>query len=258
MGEENKPKEHSDVLREQLLAGLKESDMSNTRLFLSAFTAGLEIGFSILIMGVLYTVLNPIYDEDVLHLIVSLGYPLGFIFVIIGRSELFTEQTALAMVPMLNGNTTLRQLLRLWGVVFIGNIIGGVLFSLLITWIGPARGIIDPDTFSHFARALIDPDLYVILGSATLAGWMMGLLGWLVTTSQETVSRILIIILITAIIGSAKLHHCIVGSIELFCGLLMGAVSPAEYGMVMLFAVLGNVIGGAIFVGALKFSVAKF
>ncbi|MCA1761858.1 MAG: formate/nitrite transporter family protein [Cryomorphaceae bacterium] len=257
MSEEQKPKEHSDVLREQLVEGLKESDQSNTRLFLSAFTAGLEIGFSILIMGVLYTVLNPHYDENVLHLIVSLGYPLGFIFVIIGRSQLFTEQTALAMVPMLNGNTTLSQLLRLWLVVFIGNIIGGVLFSILITWIGPARGIIELDTFSHLAGALIEPEWHVILGSAILAGWMMGLLGWLVTTSQETVSRIFIVILITAIIGAAKLHHCIVGSVELFCGLLIGSVSPAEYGMVMVFAVLGNIIGGAIFVGALKFSVAN-
>src|SRR6056297_9071 len=74
MSDEQKPKEHSDVLREQLLEGLKESDQSNTRLLLSAFIAGLEIGFTILIMGVLYTVLNPHYDKNVLHLIVSLGY----------------------------------------------------------------------------------------------------------------------------------------------------------------------------------------
>ena len=258
MSSDQKPKADKEVLREQVETEIEETGRSNTGLFLSAFTAGLEIGFSILIMGVLHTVLKPYYSSDVLHLIVALGYPLGFIFVIIGRSQLFTEQTAMAVMPLLSKDISLKELLRLWTVVFVGNIIGGFIFSLLITWIGPSRGIIDQESFTTLAKALIEPDWHIILGSATLAGWMMGLLGWLVTTSQETVSRIFIVILVTAIIGSAKLHHCIVGSVELFCGILTGTASLADYGLVMLFSVLGNIIGGAIFVGALKFSVVKF
>jgi formate/nitrite transporter FocA (FNT family) len=56
-------------------------------LFLSALTAGLETGFSILLMGLFYTTFVENVNADTLNFIVSLGYPLGFIFVIIGRSH---------------------------------------------------------------------------------------------------------------------------------------------------------------------------
>jgi formate/nitrite transporter FocA (FNT family) len=225
---------------------------------MSALTAGLEIGFSILLMGVLYTVFSPHFSEKILHLIYSFGYPLGFLFVILGRSQLFTEQTALAIMPVLNGKVGLGELLRLWSVVFIANVIGGAIFAVFISWIGPHRGIISPEAFITFADNLIEPNWYVILGSATLAGWMMGLLGWLVSSAQETISRMLVVVFITLIIGFGSLHHCIVGSVELVCGMFIEK-SPdlAKYGMTMLFSVLGNIIGGAFFVGVLKYSTVK-
>jgi formate/nitrite transporter FocA (FNT family) len=67
-------------------------------MFLSALTSGLEIGFSIVLMGLLKTTFVETMDSYVLHLIVSLGYPLGFIFAIISRSQLLTEQTSLAVI----------------------------------------------------------------------------------------------------------------------------------------------------------------
>jgi formate/nitrite transporter FocA (FNT family) len=188
---------------------------------MSALTAGLEIGFSVLLMGVLYTVFAPHFDEKVLHLVYSFGYPLGFLFVILGRSQLFTEQTALAIMPVLNGKVGFGELMRLWSVVFIGNVIGGSLIALFISWIGPQRGIISPEAFTTFSENLTEPKWFVILGSATLAGWMMGLLGWLVSSAQETISRMLIVGFITLIIGFGSLHHCIVGSVELVCAMFI-------------------------------------
>jgi formate/nitrite transporter FocA (FNT family) len=41
----------------------------------------------------------------------------GFLFVILGRSELFTEHTTLAVLPVLDGRASLRQLGRLWGLI---------------------------------------------------------------------------------------------------------------------------------------------
>jgi formate/nitrite transporter FocA (FNT family) len=83
----------------------------------------------------------------------------------------------------------------------------------------------------------------------------MGLLSWLITSSQETISRIIIITLITTVIGIGGLHHAIVGSIEVFTALLTSkSVSIEDYLHVQLWATIGNIIGGVVFVAFVKFS----
>jgi formate/nitrite transporter FocA (FNT family) len=84
----------------------------------------------------------------------------------------------------------------------------------------------------------------------------MGLLGWLVTTAQETISRIFLVVLITFVIGFGKFHHCIVGTVELVCGAIHSPdANMAVYGSTLFFSVMGNIIGGAFFVAVLKYSI---
>ncbi|UXP31691.1 formate/nitrite transporter family protein [Reichenbachiella agarivorans] len=249
------PKEVKEILEEQIETSLKEFNRSNIGLFMSAFTAGLEIGFSVLFMGTMLTLFGQDLSPNVMKLVLALCYPIGFIFVIIGRSELFTEHTALAILPVLRGAVRLRAIFLLWGLVYSGNLLGGFLFSILIAKIGPAVGFIEPSAFHDLAYHLVSYDWDVILLSALLAGWMMGLLGWLVTSSQETISRILVITMVTAIIGVAGLHHCIVGSIEVFTGMITSPdIHFTDYLHFQLWATLGNTLGGTFFVAILKFS----
>ncbi|PIB35495.1 formate transporter [Reichenbachiella sp. 5M10] len=251
----DKPKEVKQILEEQIDASLKEFNRSTTGLFMSAFTAGLEIGFSILLMGTIFTMFGSEMDPTTLKLVLAMCYPLGFIFVIIGRSELFTEHTALAILPVLDGSVSLKNFFTLWGLVYSGNLLGGFLFGLLISKIGPAVGFIHQNAFYHLAHELIEYRWDVILLSALLAGWMMGLLGWLVTSAQETISRILLIAMVTTIIGVAGLHHCIVGSIEVFTGMITSSeITYLDYLHFQFWATVGNAIGGCVFVAILKFS----
>jgi formate/nitrite transporter FocA (FNT family) len=255
----DRPKEVNQILEEQIEMGMKEFNRSNLGLLTSAFTAGLEIGFSVLFMGTIFTLFHGNISPEALHLYLALCYPIGFIFVIIGRSELFTEHTALAILPLLNKSVSLKDLLILWGLVYAGNLIGGFVFSLLLVNIGPSVGFIEPAAFSHLGEELVQHNWSVILSSALLAGWMMGLLGWLVTSSQETISRILVIILVTSIIGIAGLHHCIVGSIEVLSGWLISEeIHFIDYLKFQVWATLGNAIGGAVFVAILKYSHVRF
>ncbi len=256
---QDKPKEAKQILDEQIHASLKEFNRSQIGLFISAFSAGLEIGFSVLLMGTVYTLYANDFSPERMSFTLSICYPLGFIFVIIGRSELFTEHTALAILPVLNGGVKLINLLVLWGIVYAGNILGGFIFSLLISSIGPKLGFIEISAFTHIAVELVRHDWYTTLFSAIFAGWMMGLLGWLITSAQETLSRIFMIILVTAIIGLAGFHHCIVGSIELFTALLStNSISAVDYLNTQFWATLGNILGGTIFVAILKFSHVRF
>lgn len=258
MSEKEEPKEAEEILDEQIRTSFREYERSNQGTFLSAFTAGLEIGFSVFLMGVLYVYWKDLVPQNALHLIVSTGYPIGFMFVIIGRSELFTEHTSLAILPVLNGEKSLKELLALWGLVITGNLIGGTLFAFFISWIGPEMGVISHEALLHMAANMLEPRWELLLGSAVLAGWLMGLLSWLASSSQDSISRISIVIMVTVIIGLGKLHHCIVGSVEVLAGLFVSdTISIGNYLHFLLFAIIGNTLGGALFVAILKYSQLK-
>ena len=118
----------------------------------------------------------------------------------------------------------------------------------------PEIGIISTEAFVHLAHKVLDFPLHMIFISAIIAGWLMGLLSWLVASSQETISRVFMIILVTATIGVGGLHHSIVGSIEVFTGLLIDpTIRIVDYLSFELISILGNAIGGVFFVGVLKY-----
>lgn len=184
-----------------------------------------------------------------------MGYTVGFVIVILGKSELFAEHTTLAILPVLAKKQKLWSMLRLWAYIFLGNIIGGYFAGYLITLLGPYLLSAEPETFEKLARHLTDYPWYVIFGSGIFAGWLLGLLAWLDMAATETISRIFIIGLITFIIGIGGFHHSVVGSIEVFAGVISGAtIGWSELGKFQLWSTLGNIGGGVFFVGVLKFS----
>jgi len=251
----NKPKKINEILDEQIETALREHNRSNQDLFLSAISAGLEVGFSVFLMAAIYTLFSGILHPSLLHVLLALAYPLGFIFVIIGRSELFTEHTTLAVIPVLNKNATIKSLLVLWGIVYAGNLLGGYFFGYILSILPERLNSIDNGTYFSLAKKLIYHPWQVILGSGILAGWLMGLLSWLVTSSQDTISRIIIIGLITSVIGIGGLHHSIVGSIEVFTATITSPeIGWREYFYVQTWATIGNIIGGVVFVAFVKFS----
>ena len=247
------PKSADEIFNEQLETGLAEHNRAPKALFMSAMAAGMEVGFSLLLVGMVYTSFQGKIDETVLHYLTALAYPLGFIFVVIGRSELFTEHTTLAVIPVLNRSTSIKSLLKVWGIVYAGNLVGGYLIAIFLASVAPNLELISVDTFTHLAKKLVELDWNLILWSAVLAGWLMGLLSWLVTSSQETFSRILIVFIITMVIGIGGLHHSIVGSIDVFAGVSLSTIGLEDYLFFQLWATIGNIIGGVFFVSILKF-----
>jgi formate/nitrite transporter FocA (FNT family) len=113
---------------------------------------------------------------------------------------------------------------------------------------------ISEETFAYLAHKMVDYDWQIILGSSVGAGWLMGLVSWMVASAQETISRIFIVILITFLIGIGGLHHCIVGSIEVFAGLINSeSITIGDYLHFQIWTTLGNLIGGVVFVAIVKY-----
>ena len=111
------------ILESMIEKGSHELDRETDGLLLSSISAGLDIGFGPLLMGVILTLSAGSYGELQTELLLASAYSVGFIFVILGRSELFTEHTTLAVMPVIDGKASLKKLARLWGLVYAGNIL---------------------------------------------------------------------------------------------------------------------------------------
>ncbi|MCY7329731.1 MAG: formate/nitrite transporter family protein [Saprospiraceae bacterium] len=253
---EEKPKEAYEIMSEQIQAGLKEHNRSDFGLFLSSLSAGLEVGFSILIIGIIFTLFKNESSGGQLTLMMALVYPIGYIFVLIGRSELFTEHTTLATIPVMNGEATLSSLAKLWLLVYVGNLVGGYIFGSISLVFNAEMHLIGKDFFYFVSEKMLKYSVSATLISSIMAGWLMGMLSWLLSSAQDTFSRVVMIFLVTFLISIAGLHHCIVGSIEVFMAFFAEAnqISWGQFLKFQVLATLGNIIGGVFLVAVVKYA----
>lgn len=247
--------EGEDILDIQIRQGLSELQRPTTGLSLSGLSAGLDIGFGPLIMAVILTTAGTAGTGELTReLLLAIAYGVGFILVVLGRSELFTEHTALAVLPVLDGQADVGRLARLWVIVYLSNLVGAAAFGGLIVAVGPTIGVVEPSVIVELARVYTDQPAVGLLGGGVLAGWLMGLLSWLVAGADSTTARLLVVWLIAAAIGIAHLPHCIAGSVEVVAGILVGAeLGPMAFVRFLSLSTVGNVIGGTVFVALLKY-----
>jgi len=251
-------KSYRAILAEEIEKGLAEAERPSLGLLLSSFAAGLEISFSVVLMATALTLFQGQASPPATELLVAQMYSFGFILVILGRSELFTEHTAMAVLPVMARRVTLTSLTRVWAVVYIGNLLGCLLFSGLLIWIVPAREVIDVAVFEKIAHNVLGDSWWITLLNAILAGWLMGLLGWIVAAARDTISQIVSVWLIASAIGFAKLHHCIVGTVEALPGVFTSeSLTASDFGHFLLWTTLGNAIGGVVFVAGVKYGHAS-
>lgn len=245
-------KSYNQVLAQEIQAGLQEFDRSSSSLFLSSVSAGLDLGFTLLTVAAIVTLAHG-QSELVRRLLIANAYTVGFIFVILGRSELFTEHTTLAVLPVLDRQRSLGELGVTWGIIYVGNLIGGLIFAVFAIVIGPEFGIFEHSVLSEIVKPYIIPSTFGLFGGAVLAGWLMGLLSWLVTAVRDSVGRIFFVWFTTLLIGFTHLPHSIAGHIEMTAAVLATPLGIASYGHFLFVATLGNAIGGVFFVALVKY-----
>ena len=111
--------------------GDEEMLRSSAALAWSGLAAGLSMGFSFVAEALLSAYLP---ERRWTVLISKLGYSVGFLIVVLGRQQLFTENTLTVILPLLLRKTvkTFIRVLRLWGIVLVCNLMGTFLFALCI------------------------------------------------------------------------------------------------------------------------------
>ena len=163
-------KAYGTILQQQISQAEDELQRPARRLLLSGLAAGMEIGFGPFLMALLLTSTQGVYSEPTVELLQAAAYAVGFIIVILGRSELFTEHTALAVQPVLAGRASLAQMFRLWGLVYVSNITGAAIFAAFIAWIGPRLGEAESWAFVQIASKYVDQVWWLLLIGGILAG----------------------------------------------------------------------------------------
>ena len=248
--------EHRDILSRVIREGEEIFKINNRAITLSAIIAGLEIGFSYFLICSLYYLLSGTMAENTIFKLFSLVYPIGFVLVVLGKSALFTEQTSVLTIPVLNGQRTIWELLRVWGLVILGNLIGGILFTLFISLLAPHLNLFTHETMVKIGSHIVNYDAWVLFLSAIVAGWLMGLLNWLINSVKNSLTRIFLIFMITGVIGFGGFHHSIVGNIEVFGAFLhSNTITLLDYLKFLSLAIVGNAIGGAVVVGLFKYRI---
>jgi formate/nitrite transporter FocA (FNT family) len=113
-GQVEEPKRYSEILSSVINEGEQIFKIKSRAMFLSSCIAGLEIGFSYTLICTLYFLMDGKFSDQVIYKSFALVYPLGFILVILGKSALFTEQTSVLALPVLNRQRTIFELLKVW------------------------------------------------------------------------------------------------------------------------------------------------
>ena len=232
------------VLHETIrIQGELEMSRSTSALAWSALAAGLSMGFSMLVPALLHAHLPDVPER---FLIAGLGYSVGFLVVILARQQLFTENTMTAVLPFMTqpGLHSLLRLLRLWGIVFAGNLVGGALFAY---GIGHMQ-LLEPAARAAMVSAateMMQDSVLQMFTKGIVAGWLIATMVWLAAAAES--AKTLVIVLMTWLVAIGGFAHVVVGSIEGLFLVFEGQLPLARFlGAFMLPTLAGNIVGGSL------------
>ena len=259
--EEPKPlgQEAPEIIEDASQIGEKRLDRSFFGDIVTSFIGGMSICFGVLATAWAATSLGGAPAPSVAHLIGALAYPIGFVILLIGKSELFTENFLLPVTGVIQGRGRLVDLLALWGRSLVFNLVGSFVFALLVS-----RPDVLPEPVAlhieELGRHVVDYGFWTAFVKAIFAGWLMTILTWLLLAAEGMGPRLFIIWLIGTLIILGEFAHIVISGAEIFMAILLGApIAPGEWFTGSFWPILvGNVVGGVVFVTLLEYVQAQY
>src|SRR5205085_4495986 len=226
-----------EAIREE---GESELQRSASTLAWDGLAAGLSMGFSLVAEGLLRAHLP---DAEWRPLVSKLGYSLGFLIIVLGRQQLFTENTLTVILPLLQRKhaQTFARVLRLWAVVLMANMAGAFLFAFTIS----RTELFEPSVraaFTELGREALNGWWALTLLKGVFAGWLIAMMVWMLPASES--ARFFVVVVMTYLVALGGFAHIIAGSVEVFHAVLTGAASWGDYFRWMLPTLAGNILGG--------------
>jgi formate-nitrite transporter family protein len=227
----------------------EELDRPVAALAFSGFFAGACVGFGAVASAAATVAMGGHHDA---RLIGAIFFPVGFIVVIIGRAQLFTENTLYPVTLVLDERRHLLATLRLWAVVLSANLIGAALFALLVT----KTGALTPDIVAEVAQdgqRATQGSWASFFWSAVLGGWAIALVAWLIQSSGVVIGQIALIWTLVFTVGLLGLDHSVSTTIEVMCAAIKSEVSLSHALAWFAGVLLGNIAGGVLITAVLNY-----
>ena len=206
---------------------------------------GGDVMLGIIALAVTTAALQEAVPEALAHVLASVTFGIGFAFITVGRSELFTENFLVPVTAALTGRGPRSRLVRLWVLTFAGNL--AIMFALAAAL--SVEGVLEPpvlDTAGTLADTLGQRDFVPSFISAIIAGATMTLFTWLALAAERDSTRVVLALLIGFLLAAPSLNHAVVGFGELSFGLLAGTAQIGwdELAKTLATATVGNALGG--------------
>jgi len=244
-----------ELVQEALRVAKKKAALSTCDLLLRGFLAGAFLAYATsLVMIVLSQGLPPIVG--------ALLFPVGFVMLVLLGLELATGNFALLPAALAAGEVSLGKLLRNWGWVYLGNVLGSVfyaaLFYLAVTNCGASAGGPLGDLLKQTAQrktlaymALGGSGWTTALVKGILCNWMVTIGAVLAMVSRSTVGKVVAMWLPIMTFFAHGYEHSIVNMFVIPAGMLFGApVSVRQWWLWNQIPVtLGNIVSGALLTG---------
>ncbi len=230
----------------------EELERPASSLLFSSLAAGMLIGFTFLASAFV----SHYASEPLKHPLASAFYPVGFMFVIMGRNELFTENTLEPVIPFLHrrDGKTLRQMIRMWGLLIVGNLVGALIFAWIIGGTTLIESSLHPSLQEVSAQST-QGGFGDVFYKAIFGGWLIALLTWVLASTADTIAQLFLIWVTTAPIAAFHFRHSIAGSVEAFYRAVTGTAGWGEMlGGFVLPALLGNAVGGVLLVALFNYA----
>jgi formate/nitrite transporter FocA (FNT family) len=211
----------------------------------TALAAGFDIAAGVIVLGLVGSTLHHFFGVDGAHFFASIGFGVGFVFLIVGRGELFTENFLVPIAGLEDhGRAAWRSLAKLWITSPIFNLIAGFVIALIVT----VHGVLPKGTGTPIVDAAYKIHAnhpLALFMSAIFAGALITAMTWFVEGMETMGVRVTVAWIVGTILALGGLNHVIVVTIELFFGIRFGAHIPWIF-LLGNFAIAaaGNMLGG--------------
>lgn len=215
----------------------------------TALVGGLDVAIGVAVFLLASAELEPAIGLNAAHFVGAIGFGIGFVFIVVGRSELFTENFLVPITGLSRDRGSWVKLGELWVVSLVLNLAGGVLLAIVLT----SHGVLRPgsrEAAVRLAENLAGHSPGTSFLSGLVAGALMTVMTWFVEGAAESIGvRIVMAWIVGFVLVLGSFNHAIVGTIELFYGIRSGA----DIGYDQLFsnlgiAVVSNLLGGLVLV----------
>ena len=221
--------------------GDEEMERPATSLWWSGVAAGLSISFSLLAQAILQRALP---DTPWRPLVSGFGYCVGFLMVVLGRQQLFTESTITVVLPVLKNFSfeAAWRMLRLWLIVLVANF-AGTLFAAAFCRYTPVLPDELKQAMLSISRGLLPIGWWEMSFRGVSSGFLIAAMVWMIPAAES--AKFWVITLMTWLIAVGNFTHIVAGSME--ANLLVLSGDWAWWQMLWRFfvpALAGNIVGG--------------